>query len=147
MVDPTDSTTHTVTEPATERPTTTAHPVVVNDKIPGNKINLRFLLISSKRTDMLFDPQDTIEIVKNRIWQAWPSEWEDEHPESPQHLRVVHQGKFMEANNTLASHKLDVGATTTVHLLLRSGPAAEADEKSKPNAEQATRGCRCCIVM
>ncbi|KAJ3002817.1 Ubiquitin-like protein 3 [Thoreauomyces humboldtii] len=121
-------------------------PVVVNAKVPADKVNLRFLLISGRRTDLLCNAGDTIEDVKARIHAAWPTEWADERPSSPAQLRVLHQGKFFEPANTLESYKLAPGQTTTVHLLLKTGAATADEEKAKPDTEQAA-GCRCCTIM
>ncbi|KAJ3154073.1 Ubiquitin-like protein 3 [Geranomyces michiganensis] len=135
-----DSTTHTVTEPSSVNV-----PVVVNDKIPADKVNVRFLLVSGKRSDLLCDPSDTVDEVRAKIYAAWPTEWHDEHPEAVSQLRVLHQGKFFEPSHTLASYRLEPGQTTTVHLLLRAGPAAESES---PGAKgDGTRACRCCVIM
>ncbi|KAI8824108.1 ubiquitin-related domain-containing protein [Fimicolochytrium jonesii] len=124
-------------------------PVVVNDRVPNNKVNLRFLLISGRRTDLLFDPTATVDFVRSQIFEAWPGEWADEKPESPQGLRVLHQGKFFEPATTLASQKLEPGQTVVVHLLLRPGANTEPEEKPRPAAgvDGVARACACCTVL
>jgi hypothetical protein len=44
-----------------------------NDTVPSGKVNLRFLLVSGKRTDLLCDPTDNIEHVRKQAHQQWPS--------------------------------------------------------------------------
>lgn len=66
MVDPAESATNTVAD--AEKGAS----VVVNDKVPADKVNLRFLLVSGKRTDLLFDANETVDGVKTKIFEAWP---------------------------------------------------------------------------
>ncbi len=46
--------------------------VIVNETVPETRVNLRFLLVTGKKTDMLVDPKNTIETVKKAIYEVWP---------------------------------------------------------------------------
>lgn len=46
--------------------------VTVIENVPDNKVGLRFLLISGKKTDLLVDPNATLDFVKKAIYEAWP---------------------------------------------------------------------------
>ncbi|KAJ3070085.1 hypothetical protein HK102_006763, partial [Quaeritorhiza haematococci] len=100
--------------------------VVVNDKVPDDKVNLRFLLVSGKKTDMMFGGGDSIEVVRKRIFESWPREWSEEAPESPAALRVLYRGGFLEVSSTLEGNKIPLGQTTVVHLLIKNGGGGEA---------------------
>jgi hypothetical protein len=45
----------------------------VSENIPSGKVNLRFLLVSGKKTDLLCDPTDSIEEIRKKAHQQWPS--------------------------------------------------------------------------
>ncbi|KAI9014661.1 hypothetical protein BC832DRAFT_526631, partial [Gaertneriomyces semiglobifer] len=76
--------------------------------VPSDKVNLRFLLVNGRKTDMLVDEANTIDEIKKMIWTVWPDEWEDEYPKAPDCLRVLHQGRFLETG-TLESKSLTAG--------------------------------------
>ncbi|KAJ3026267.1 UNVERIFIED_CONTAM: hypothetical protein HDU68_005933 [Siphonaria sp. JEL0065] len=113
---------------------------VVVDKVPDDKVCVRLLLISGLKTDLLFTQSDSIEAVKIRIFNAWPSDWTGEQPETVANLRVLLRGKFLEPSSTLADAKFPVGQTTTCHLLVKNGaPVAEAASPAG-NAKTPTGG-------
>ena len=47
------------------------HPVV-NETIPSDKINLRFLLVDGRRTDLIVNPSDNVDEVLQRAFETWP---------------------------------------------------------------------------
>ncbi|KAI3615687.1 ubiquitin-like protein 3-like [Moniliophthora roreri] len=65
------------------------------------QVSLCFLLISGKRRVMSFDPETTVGRVKELVWNAWPSDWQDEQPPTPWHLRILHLGKILQDDDTL----------------------------------------------
>ncbi|KAJ3100133.1 hypothetical protein HDU97_002465 [Phlyctochytrium planicorne] len=118
---------------------------IVIDKVPEDQINLRLLLVSGKKSDILVLPTDGVDTVKQKIFTTWPKEWSEETPESPASLRLLHRGKFLEGNSTLDSHSIPVGQTTTVHLLIKNGqPEPASPDKPTPVKESA--GCSCIIL-
>ncbi|KAF9487881.1 hypothetical protein BDN71DRAFT_1342741, partial [Pleurotus eryngii] len=64
---------------------------------------LTFLLVSGRRRTMSFDPETTIGRVKELVWNAWPSEWQDERPPAPSYFRILHLGKMLLDDDTLTS--------------------------------------------
>ena len=46
--------------------------VITNEQVPAEKYNLRFLLLSGNKTDMICDPTETVEQVKERVFEQWP---------------------------------------------------------------------------
>ncbi|KAI9101355.1 ubiquitin-related domain-containing protein [Phlyctochytrium arcticum] len=147
MVDSTGSATNTVSE--AERLAPAAHTLVVNDKIPDDKVNLRFLMISGQKTDVLMEANDTIISVKRKIFSVWPKEWANETPEAAENLRVLHHGRFLEEPKTLAECKIGPGQTTTVHLLIKPTPQTDdhaAGDHPKAAAERSGLA-RCCTLL
>ncbi|KAJ3028488.1 UNVERIFIED_CONTAM: hypothetical protein HDU68_001556 [Siphonaria sp. JEL0065] len=113
---------------------------VVVDKVPDDKVCVRLLLISGLKTDLLFVQTDSIEAVKIRIFNAWPSDWTGEQPETVANLRVLLRGKFLEPSSTLADAKIPVGQTTTCHLLVKNGAPAPEAASPAGNAKTPTGG-------
>ncbi|KAJ3284714.1 hypothetical protein HDU76_008251, partial [Blyttiomyces sp. JEL0837] len=112
--------------------------VIVIDKVPEDKVNLRLLLVSGKKSDLLVNPSDTIDTVKQKIVDTWPKEWSEEVPEGPGSLRILHRGKFLEGASTVDGNKLPVGQTTTVHLLIKNGAQAEPPGEKTSNGKNAS---------
>ncbi|KAI9335338.1 ubiquitin-2 like Rad60 SUMO-like-domain-containing protein, partial [Obelidium mucronatum] len=88
--------------------------------VPEDQVCVRLLLISGLKTDLLFNPTDSIETVKRRIFDAWPSDWTGETPETVANLRILLRGKFLEPATTLSDAKFPLGQTTTCHLLVKN---------------------------
>ncbi|KND01906.1 uncharacterized protein SPPG_03695 [Spizellomyces punctatus DAOM BR117] len=144
MVDAPESATNTVSEGEKAPP----HTLVVNDKVPDDKVNLRFLMISGQRTDVFLEPNDTVQVVKRKIYAVWPREWASETPEAPENLRILHHGRFLEEPKTLAEYKIQPGQTTTVHLLVKPTPQTEDNSGEKPRQAAEEGGvCRCCTLL
>ncbi|KAJ3220207.1 hypothetical protein HDU67_005533 [Dinochytrium kinnereticum] len=118
---------------------------VVIDKVPEDQINLRLLLVSGKKSDILVSPADTIDAVKQKVFSAWPKDWSEEIPESPASLRLLHRGKFLEGASTLDASSIPIGQTTTVHLLIKNG-APEPATPDKPAVVKESSGCNCVIL-
>ncbi|KXS12559.1 hypothetical protein M427DRAFT_101289, partial [Gonapodya prolifera JEL478] len=139
-----------------------------------DQINLRFLLVSGKKTDMFYGPSDSIDTVRNKIYQNWPGAWEAEKPANVGQIRILFRGKFLEQfQSTLESHKIPVGQTTTVHLVIRatvepqpegglvlsgtalrvlfsppSPAAAESEPKAAtPSHPPEAQSSRCCVIL
>ncbi len=47
------------------------HPVH-NETVPSDKINLQFLLVNGRRTDLIVAPTDTIDFIQQRAFDTWP---------------------------------------------------------------------------
>ncbi|KAF5383083.1 hypothetical protein D9615_004859 [Tricholomella constricta] len=67
------------------------------------QVFITFLVISGRRRTMSFEPETTLGRVKELVWNAWPTEWEDERPFAPSYLRVLYLGKMLQDDDTLAS--------------------------------------------
>jgi len=63
--------------------------------------SLTFLLVSGRRRTMSFEPDTTVGRVKELVWNAWPSEWQDERPPAPSYLRILYLGKLLQDDDTL----------------------------------------------
>jgi hypothetical protein len=46
-------------------------PVII-DKVPEDQVNLRLLLVSGKKSDILVSGSDTVATVKVKIFEQWP---------------------------------------------------------------------------
>ncbi|KAJ3052307.1 hypothetical protein HK097_006560, partial [Rhizophlyctis rosea] len=58
--------------PAPAATSSSGPPVVINDKIPSGQVNLRLLLVSGKKSDVLVLPSDTVEAVRKKVFDSWP---------------------------------------------------------------------------
>jgi len=80
-------------------PVLAPEPVVV-PQMP--QTSLTFLLVSGRRRTMSFGSDTTVGRVKELVWNAWPAEWQDERPPAPSYLRILHLGKILQDEDTLA---------------------------------------------
>jgi len=82
------------------------------------QVSLTFLLVSGRRRSMSFEPETTIGRVKELVWNAWPSEWQDERTAAPSYLRILYLGKILQDDDTLASKLFNFsGLFTPLHYL------------------------------
>lgn len=109
----------------------------IND-VPPDRVNLRLLLLSGRKTDLLVLPTASIEAVRGQIYQNWPSSW-DEKPKDVKSIRILYRGKFLEGGFTVecgsdrwesvilhsfnsdypTAQKIPVGQTTVIHVVLK----------------------------
>ncbi|KAF8980778.1 Ubiquitin-like protein 3 [Podila verticillata] len=111
---------------------------------PDSTISLTLLLVSGARTTFTFAPTETIESVKAKVFGAWPKEWTEERPASPQNLKILYLGKFLADTSTLESNKIQLGTTTIVHLTIK---APEQDVHNGPSKSDSAARCRFCLVL
>ncbi|KAF9325651.1 hypothetical protein BG006_010864 [Podila minutissima] len=107
-------------------------------------ISLTLLLVSGSRATFTFSPTETIESVKAKVLGAWPKEWAEERPASPQSLKILYLGKFLADTSTLESNKIQPGTTTIVHLTIK---APEQDVHNGPSKSDSAARCRFCLVL
>ncbi|TKY89718.1 hypothetical protein EX895_001503 [Sporisorium graminicola] len=120
------------------------------------------LTTTGQRTSWRFDPNQTVEVVRAHIWDNWPQAWPQPKPESAAYLRLLHLGHILDnPATTLASRGCRSGATTVVHVIVRSipppepvkveqqNPVKDADLDAPPTRrnpdQQETPGCSCVI--
>ncbi|ESK86705.1 ubiquitin-like protein 3-like [Moniliophthora roreri MCA 2997] len=113
------------------------------------QVSLCFLLISGKRRVMSFDPETTVGRVKELVWNAWPSDWQDEQPPTPWHLRILHLGKILQDDDTLkdlsfaihtSSPETPTPTPTIVHLSVRPfGPGAPTPDDALKKKRKSIR--------
>ncbi|KAF9377668.1 Ubiquitin-like protein 3 [Podila verticillata] len=127
------------TSPASLTPTSTPP-----SSSPDSTISLTLLLVSGARTTFTFAPAETIESVKAKVFGAWPKEWTEERPASPQSLKILYLGKFLADTSTLESNKIQPGTTTIVHLTIK---APEQDIHNGPSKSDSAARCRFCLVL
>ncbi|KAF9358532.1 Ubiquitin-like protein 3 [Mortierella sp. NVP85] len=101
--------------------------------VDTDMVALTLLLVSGSRTTFTFQANATIEHVKNKVFENWPKEWQDERPASPQSLKILYLGKFLSDGSTLDSNKIQPGATTIVHLTIKA-PEQELHGSSKSDS-------------
>lgn len=95
-------------------------------------VAVTFLLITGSRKTMHFAPTMTFGRVKEAFWSAWSPENSAEKPPAPSFLRVLHMGRILSDDQTLAAAKFPDVATsaagTIVHISIRPfGPPADDD--------------------
>ncbi|KAH6908745.1 hypothetical protein BKA70DRAFT_1426637 [Coprinopsis sp. MPI-PUGE-AT-0042] len=69
------------------------------------QIYLTFLLLSGHRRTMNFEPATGIGRVKEVVWGGWNGgDWPaEDRPPAPSYLRVLHAGRMLQDDETLAS--------------------------------------------
>ncbi|KAJ1565115.1 hypothetical protein HK405_013126 [Cladochytrium tenue] len=122
--------------------------------VPADKVNLRLLLVSGKKADVLVAPTDRVETVKEKIFGDWPKDWTDEIPTGPTSLRILLRGRFLEDGTTVGDARIPAGQTTIVHLLVRPDAGATGGSASNLNKNAGTGGAaddntggRCCAIL
>ncbi|KAJ3724160.1 hypothetical protein DFJ43DRAFT_1158010 [Lentinula guzmanii] len=119
-------------------------------------VSVCFLMISGRRRVMTFEPETTVGRVKELVWNTWPSgpgrssshshttknssnlnsDWQEERPSTPSHLRILHLGKILQDEETLTACNFPIHTSsasssptialpppTIVHLAIRpAGP-------------------------
>lgn len=129
--------------------------LVVIDTVPATKMNLRLLMVSGLKSDLLVNPSDTVAGVKQQILDSWPRGWSEEIPRGPANLRLLLRGKFLEDASTINDAKIPLGQTTIVHLLIRSDEALSSSQQtSQARKRESTsavdnsesQGCRCSLM-
>jgi len=130
---------------------------------PVPMVHLRALIISGESHVFTFEPETTVWRMKELIWSMWPSSWTSPtQPPSPSFLRILHAGRILGDDSTLASNGLPaVLAPTTptvIHVSVRSfSIRAEEDSKKTSNVEpvvgarrgrdeEVRSGCGCIIM-
>ncbi|KIS68025.1 uncharacterized protein UMAG_04066 [Mycosarcoma maydis] len=125
-------------------------------------VHLTTLLTTGQRKSWKFAPTDTIQTVRTQIWQDWPESWPQPRPESADYLRLLHLGHILDdAQLTLASRGCKAGATTVVHMIIRSIPPpsepvkmeqqtpvkthSDAPPTRRRTEQEDTPGCSCVI--
>ncbi|KII84586.1 hypothetical protein PLICRDRAFT_57560 [Plicaturopsis crispa FD-325 SS-3] len=96
---------------------------------------ITFLCITGRRRTMSFEPETTVGRVKELLWNAWPSEWQSDQPPAPSYLRLLHLGKIIQDDDTLAKLNFPVAIpsppnptpATIVHLSIRPIPPPADD--------------------
>jgi len=88
---------------------------------------------------MSFEPDTTIGRVKELVWNAWPSDWQNERPPAPSYFRVLYLGKILQDEETLTSHKFrpTPAPPTIVHLSVRQVPLPSDQDMMKKNRKRS----------
>ncbi|KAL1916651.1 uncharacterized protein VTP21DRAFT_5355 [Calcarisporiella thermophila] len=108
------------------------------------KVHLTLLLVSGLRHSFVFNSQATVWEVKREVYDSWPKEWQDEKPISPNQLRLLYLGRFLDEHTTLESNRIYAGSSTVAHLTIRPFVDDDDDDIIKPkNAQQ----CRLCTIL
>jgi len=112
-------------------------PAAPEQPIPQTpQISLKFLLVPGSRKVMSFDATTSISRVKELVWNAWQSDWQDPRPPTPSYLWIVHLGKVLQDDNTLEGLSFPSWTTpspaisTVVHLWIRNAPPPAVDESA-----------------
>eukprot|EP00163_Fabomonas_tropica_P017834 TRINITY_DN315_c0_g2_i2.p2 TRINITY_DN315_c0_g2~~TRINITY_DN315_c0_g2_i2.p2 ORF type:complete len:113 (-),score=14.67 TRINITY_DN315_c0_g2_i2:247-585(-) len=108
---------------------------------------MRFLLPTGQDTTHTFPDSTTVLAVKKHLVAHWPAEF-PKTVTSPNDLKIILAGHFLENKKSLSSCKVPSGQKTTVHLIIQvqQQPKEEAPPKSEPPKKPKQGGCKC-IVM
>ncbi|KAL0879370.1 hypothetical protein ABMA27_003136 [Loxostege sticticalis] len=88
--------------------------------IPGDKINLRLILVSGKTKEFVFSPVDSAGDIAIHVYDNWPeADWASECVSRAEILRLIYQGRFLHSSVTLGALGLPLGRTTVMHLVPR----------------------------
>ncbi|SOV02975.1 uncharacterized protein UDID_06146 [Ustilago sp. UG-2017a] len=110
---------------------------------PAAAVHLDTLLVTGQRKSWKFDPNDTVEAVRTHVWQNWPGSWPQPKPESAAYLRLLHLGHILDSPDiTLAFRGCKAGATTVVHIIIRSLPPPEPVKVEQESPVKTTTEAR-----
>ncbi|KAF9345584.1 hypothetical protein BGX26_002970, partial [Mortierella sp. AD094] len=84
-----------------DSPTSANSPTAPGSSVDPDTVALTLLLVSGSRTTFEFNRTETIEAVKNKVYESWPKEWQEEKPASPQSLKILYLGKFLADTSSL----------------------------------------------
>lgn len=116
--------------------------------IPGDKINLRLILVSGKTHEFLFSPSDSAAEITDHVFCHWPEDWSDEQLPPTNILRLIYQGRFLHGNVTLAALQLPTGKTTVMHLVSRENLPEPNNQGQLKKDKSGETGCNnCCVVL
>ncbi|GAA5878859.1 hypothetical protein JCM8547_001491 [Rhodosporidiobolus lusitaniae] len=93
--------------PATPAPDA-APPSPAPSPLKGDPVVVELLLVSGRRHRWTFGSENSVEEAKRRVWKEWPQEWQkgDPRPASPDALRFLYLGRFLDDPKTLEFYKL-----------------------------------------
>ncbi|KAF9148282.1 Ubiquitin-like protein 3 [Mortierella sp. AD010] len=126
-----------------DSPTSANSPTAPGSSVDPNTVALTLLLVSGSRATFEFNGTETIQAVKNKVYENWPKEWQEEKPASPQSLKILYLGKFLADASSLESNKIQPGTTTIVHLTIKA-PEQEIHGHSK--SDSAAK-CKFCLIV
>ncbi|ORX34038.1 ubiquitin-related domain-containing protein [Kockovaella imperatae] len=127
----------------------------------GPMCHVKALIISGESHVFSFEPEQTVGRTKELIWSMWPSQWtEPAQPPSPSFLRILHGGRILADESTLASNNIPSSTSsaqpTVIHISVRSFSLRPEDDPQKGShlPGQAGRngrgddvgGCKCVIM-
>jgi hypothetical protein len=121
-------------------------------------IHIRLLLVSGNQHDMtvpvsiadpdgqISDTEDTfttVRFIKEEIYKEWPESWSEEpRVSTPDDLRIVYQGRFLD-DSTLLKALFSENIPITLHLIPKPNNERSPSEHSK-NKNAAC--CRCIVI-
>ncbi|OWF52880.1 ubiquitin-like protein 3 [Mizuhopecten yessoensis] len=116
--------------------------------IPGDKINLRLILVSGKSKEFLFTPNESAADITELVYNNWPTDWEDEPLPPANILRLIYQGRFLHGNVTLGALQLPMGKTTVMHLVPRENlPEPNNQGQLKKDKSGESNCSNCCVIL
>ncbi|KAM0791049.1 hypothetical protein ACM66B_004344 [Microbotryomycetes sp. NB124-2] len=111
---------------------------------------IELLLVSGKRMRWRVAEGTSVSTVKQVVWQAWPTDWrgQEELPPSPDSLRLLYMGKFLDDGKTLESYGIRPSAElpTIVHLVIRPLVLPEDTGETAALKPYQKQSSVCCIV-
>jgi len=115
-----------------------------NKNVPGDKINLRLIMVSGKSREFIFSAFDSAGDIAQSVFDDWPEDWNEESVAKAEVLRLIYQGRFLHNNVTLGALGLPLGKTTVMHLVPRENlPEPNSNDQ---NQKSKGGGSRCCSV-
>ncbi|KAF6016582.1 UBL3 [Bugula neritina] len=125
-------------------------------KIPSDQVNLKIILVSGETSEFLFNPEDSVSVITQHIFDNWPDAWPSESKPEENIIRLIYQGRFLHDSVSLAALQLARGKTTVMHLVCRESlPAANHPgniRRGKPHRASSTRQhetgcCASCTLL
>lgn len=95
-----------------------------------------------------YTPSTTVLSLKEKILSQWPQDKEN-GPRTVQDVKLIHAGKILENNRTLAECRVPVGelpgSVITMHVVLRP-PTTKNSDKMQNDSPKASC-CSSCSIM
>ncbi|KAL6753477.1 ubiquitin-2 like Rad60 SUMO-like-domain-containing protein [Haematococcus lacustris] len=119
----------------------------------GSTLHIKFRTTNGDVGPLSFSDSQTVQQAKEKLWAEWPKEGplSKEAPSSPNDIRLILGGKYVDAGKTLKEYRKDMGdigldSVVFFHMIVRPVPnPAKAGGAPSPKEEVQKQSCACVI--
>ncbi|GFH07184.1 ubiquitin-like domain-containing protein [Haematococcus lacustris] len=115
----------------------------------GSTLHIKFRTTNGDVGPLSFSDSQTVQQAKEKLWAEWPKEGplSKEAPSSPNDIRLILGGKYVDAGKTLKEYRKDMGdigldSVVFFHMIVRPVPnPAKAGGAPSPKEEVQKQSC------